>query len=195
MRYVTAAVVVFMLGCSSPAVVFHALPTPEPGTNESPLTLVVGPIRLPAYLTRPYITWRSGPTRLSFDEYNRWAASLDVELLRATADHLAARLGTARVVTWPAQDPGGEALRITLDVEQLDVVANGPARMRARYIIRRGAEGTVVADGVADVRGTMAGATAQHALTTYAALVEGLSAQISEAIAAVKPASPGAATR
>lgn len=172
------------LGCSSPAVVFHALPTPEPGAADSPLTLVVGPIRLPAYLARPYITWRSGPTRLSFDEYNRWAASLDVELLRATADHLAAGLGTTRVVSWPAQDPSGEALRLTLDVEQLDVVADGPARLRARYLIQRGAD--VVADGVADVRGEMRGATVEDALATYAALVEGLAGTLGEAIRALQ---------
>ena len=174
------------LGCSSPAVVFHALPTPEPGTADSPLALVVGPMRLPAYLARPYITWRSGPTRLSFDEYNRWAANLDVELLRATADHLAARLGTTRVVTWPAQDPGDSALRITLDVEQLDVVANAPARLRARYIIRKGAEDVVLAEGVADVRGTMSGSSVKAALDTYAALVDGLASQVSEAIRALR---------
>lgn len=182
MRYF---LLLFVLGCSSPAVVFHALPTPEPGKADSPLALVVGPIRLPAYLTRPYITWRSGPTRLSFDEYNRWAASLDVELLRATADHLAAQLGTTRVVTWPAEDPGEEALRITLDVEQLDVVARGPARLRARYLIRKGAGGAVLADGVADVRGTMAGASVEDALATYAALVDGLAKQLGEAIRAL----------
>ncbi|MGK0359856.1 MAG: putative lipoprotein YmbA [Bradymonadia bacterium] len=187
MRHLTAIVprlltLLLTLGCTSPAVVFHALPTPEPGAGDSPLTLVVGPIRLPAYLARPYITWRSGPTRLSFDEYNRWAASLDVELLRATADRLAARLGTTRVVTWPAQDPGDAALRITLDVEQLDVVANGPARLRARYVIRKGAEDTVLADGVADVRGTMAGSSVEDALVTYAALVDGLARQVGEAI-------------
>lgn len=187
MRHLTAIApllltLILTQGCTSPAVVFHALPTPEPGAGDSPLTLVVGPIRLPAYLARPYITWRSGPTRLSFDEYNRWAASLDVELLRATADHLAARLGTTRVVTWPAQDPGDAALRITLDVEQLDVVANGPARLRARYVIRKGAQDAVLADGVADVRGTMAGSSVEDALVTYAALVDGLAKQVGEVV-------------
>lgn len=185
MRFVTTtAVLLLTLGCSSPAVIFHALPTPESGAVDSQLALVVGPIRLPAYLTRPYITWRSGPTRLSFDEYNRWAASLDVELLRATADHLAARLGTNRVVTWPAQDPGGDALRITLDVEQLDVVAGGTARLRARYIISRG--GDTLVDGVADVRSAMAGARVDDALATYAKLVEGLAEQVADAVRRLK---------
>ena len=186
MRVVALLLFTLHMGCSSPAVVFHALPTPEPGAADSPLALVVGPMRLPAFLARPYITWRTSPTRLSFDEYNRWAASLDVELLRATADHLAARLGTTRVVTWPAQDPGDSALRITLDVEQLDVVANGPARLRARYIIRKGTDDAALAEGVADVRGTMSGTTVGAALATYAALVEGLAAQVSEAIRGVQ---------
>lgn len=186
MRYLAATVILLTLGCSSPAVVFHALPTPPPGSADSPLTLVVGPIRLPAYLARPYITWRSGPTRLSFDEYNRWAASLDVELLRATADRLAARLGTNRVVTWPALDPGDTALRITLDVEQLDLVANGAARLRARYIIRKGVEDAVLAQGVADVRGEMDGSSVNAALTTYATLVDGLAAQVAEAVEGIQ---------
>lgn len=182
MRTALCMLLLLLCGCSSPPVLFHALPIPQPVEGDSTLAVVVGPIRLPAHLNRPYITWRTGQTRLVFDEYNRWGAPLDVELLRATTDQLATRLGTRRVVAWPAQDPSGTALRVSLDVEQLDLMADGAARMRARYIIRRGKEGAALSDGVAVVEARMNGGNADAALGAYAALVDGLAAQLTEAV-------------
>ncbi|MCA9557766.1 MAG: membrane integrity-associated transporter subunit PqiC, partial [Myxococcales bacterium] len=115
----------------SPPVHYHALPTPD-GEAGRPAALgapvVVGPVRVPAFLSRPYIAWRAGDSRLDYDELHRWGSSLEAEVLRALVEHLAHRLPGRGVLAWPTQVPAERALRVAVDIDRLDVVRGGTSR-------------------------------------------------------------------
>lgn len=177
-RAVCAALLLGLLGCGSPAVRFHVLPTPPPADVEGSVTVVVGPVRIPKHLNRSNIVWRDGPTRLTYDENNRWGSNFEDEILRAVTDHMSAGLSKARVVAWPAQVVGEDAIQISIEVQQMDATADGVAHLRARYLARKGTEAEVIAEGITTVRGQMDGDGPRDAVVTYGQLVEGLSKDI-----------------
>ncbi|MEZ4466222.1 MAG: PqiC family protein, partial [bacterium] len=159
-----AALAALAAACSSPPVRFHALPTPAASAASAGRALVLGPVRIPAYLGRSQVTWREGELALVFDDNNRWGSAFDAELVRALGEHLGAAAGTLDVVTFPGRTSSADAQRISVDIEQLDVTSGGPARLRARFSIRRGEDDALVADGVADIRETTGGRGADAAV-------------------------------
>ncbi len=171
------------MGCGRSAQpTYHALPTPPPPEAASTdLAVVVGPVRIPSFLSRPYVAWREGPSELAFDEYHRWGSNLENEISRATGEHLSQLLGTLRVVTHPAQDPSDRAIQVSIDIEQLDV-SEDLSRMRARFVLRRGKARKAIAVDLVDVRAELSRERASSAVVTYAALVEALAKKIAERI-------------
>lgn len=164
----------------SPAVHYHALPTPD-GEAGRPASLgapiVVGPVRVPAFLSRPYIAWRAGDSRLDYDELHRWGSSLEEEVLRALVEHLAHRLPGRGVLAWPTQVPAERALRVAVDIDRLDVVRGGTSRLRAHFVVR-GADEKPLRVGAATAEATMRGGGPAAVVATYGALVEALAADI-----------------
>ena len=59
-----------------------------------PLSLGVGPVKIPEYLNRAQIVTRPGPNRLDVNEFNRWGGSLAPNISSVIAQNLAVLLGT-----------------------------------------------------------------------------------------------------
>lgn len=181
----TVGLALLLLSCGgSPPVHYHALATPD-GEAERPASLgapvVVGPVRVPAFLSRPYIAWRAGDSRLDYDELHRWGSSLEAEVLRALIEHLAHRLSGRGVLAWPTQVPGERALRVAVDIDRLDVVRGGTSRLRAHFVVR-GADEKPLRVGAATAEATVAGGGPGAVVTTYGALVEALAAEIAAGV-------------
>ena len=178
---VCVVVVVWFAACgSSPPVEYYALPTgeaPTPSAERGQL-VVVGPVRLPAYLSRPYVAWRDGAARVAYEDDHRWSASLEAEVLRATTEHLSRELGSPSVVAHPARAAGEGAVRVILDIERLDVVPRGTSTLRARFVVRGAESDAVLASGVADVRAEMDGRDAEAAVMAYGELVRKMAAVV-----------------
>jgi uncharacterized lipoprotein YmbA len=141
-RAIAIAATVLALGClgRSPQVRFYAISAVQ-GTapdRASDLAIGVGPLSLPRYLDQPQLVTRVHGSRLAYDEQNRWAGGLESNVLRALGDDLSARLGTQRVVVYPAAAPFPLDYRVTLDIFQFDGRPGGELVLRARWIVHDG---------------------------------------------------------
>src|SRR5262245_60676473 len=85
--------------CASPASRFYTLSAAAsaPTTTTSNLSVVVGPVSVPAVVDRPQIVVTTGPNQVRLEEFNRWASPLQNSIARVVAENLVAMLGTPRV--------------------------------------------------------------------------------------------------
>jgi uncharacterized lipoprotein YmbA len=95
------AVAALAAGCASPPSYFYTLsaaaaPAATPAAAAK-LSVVVGPVSIPAIVDLPQIVVSTGPNQVSIDEYNRWASPLQNNISRVVAENLVAMLGTTRV--------------------------------------------------------------------------------------------------
>jgi len=61
----------------------------------------VGPLELPAYLSRPQIVTRGGDNELVLAEFNRWAEHLDEAIVRVVSQNLMSIFPESKVFLYP----------------------------------------------------------------------------------------------
>lgn len=104
------------------------------GLPATALSVVVGPVTLPATVDRPQLVVQDGPNRVTFEEFDRWAAPLDDGIARAVAGNLAVLLGTPQVAATPL--PGFEAAyRVRIAVERFDAVPGSSVTVEALWVV------------------------------------------------------------
>ena len=117
----------------------------DPARRPLPL-LGVGPVRLPAYLDRPEIVTRAGPTRLDVASVDRWAAPLDALFTSALAEALRAAVPAREVIEWPWPLGASPEWSVSVEVLRFDREPDGAGVLEGRWALRRG--GAVVGQGV-----------------------------------------------
>ena len=145
-----AALLVVFAGCAgkSPKVTYYTLARiAAAGTASSePLAIAVGPVDLPRALDRAQIATRVSPNRIDYDEFHRWAGTLDADILAVTAVNLSRLLGTDRIAVYPAAAASPLDVRVLLDVVRFEADAGGTVTLEARYTLEDGA-GTAIDGG------------------------------------------------
>jgi hypothetical protein len=120
-------------GCSSPPANFYTLKgtVASPATTSSNLSVVVGPVSIPAMLDRPQMVLTTGPNQVAIDEFNRWAAPLQNIISRAVAENLTVMLGASLVTPFPDATSMDAAYRAVIDATfRIGVRRCGDARCR-----------------------------------------------------------------
>jgi uncharacterized lipoprotein YmbA len=116
-------------GCRSSAspVEFYTLSSLSSTAQQSNTTAAapnirigVGPVEIPQALDRPQIVTRSGPNKLTLDEFHRWAGSLQVDIARALAENISFLLGIDQVAVYPWEVAFAPDYRIALDVRSFE---------------------------------------------------------------------------
>ena len=135
------------LGClgRSPQIRFYTMSgAPGQSTAEAnpDLAIGVGPVRVPRYLERPQLVTRGEGSQLDVDDFSRWAGGFGSNLLRALGDDLGTRLGTQRVVVYPADAPFPLDYRVVLDVQEFEGRPGHELVLRVRWVIRESAGDT-----------------------------------------------------
>lgn len=113
------------------------------GTSESTSTLaraadmavLVGPVRLPAYLDRSQIATLEGGGEISLNEFNRWLGGFEENFLRALSLGLAQELGSTKIVAAPSKAPFEIDYQIRLHVDDLIFEDDGGLRVRVRWAL------------------------------------------------------------
>ena len=88
------AVAILAAGCSTPQSHFYTLSrTAPPATAPTAPTalnvsVVVGPVSIPAMVDLPQIVVNTGPNQVTLDEFNRWASPLPNNIARVVAEIL-----------------------------------------------------------------------------------------------------------
>lgn len=151
------------------------------------IALLVGPVRLPAYLDRPQFARLEGRGEIELDEFARWLGGFEDNFLRALSLELGRRTGSIRIAANPSKAPFPFDARIRLHVDDL-IVEGDALRARIRWaMIPTGDRGAPVVD-VMEARIPIAGGGNASIVVAHDAAV----ALLAERIVAALPARPGA---
>lgn len=113
-----AMLMALLTGCgtSMPARFYKMYPTVAEGTTQSPetattanISVVVGPVEVPAYLDHPQIVTRKAGSEIGYAEYDRWAGSLRGNIADVLVEDMSSMLAGEGVSVHPW------ALRVPFD--------------------------------------------------------------------------------
>jgi uncharacterized lipoprotein YmbA len=114
-------------GSSSPKVEFYTLnpltgiqaEANTPATDQK-LSIGVGPVEIPEILDRPQIVTRSGPNKLTVDEFHRWAGRMNESFGQVLAENISLLLATDQVAVYPWQTDFKPHYRIALKIRYFE---------------------------------------------------------------------------
>jgi len=185
-----AATVLLIAACgTTPATRYYALetiPTPASTTStprDGQATIAVRAVAVPAAADRPQIVVRAGDSRVSLDEFNRWAGPLRDEIARVVAGNLSAQLGAA-VVTVSSAFPSTSDLVVLLDVQRFDAKPADGVVVDVVWIIRRAVDEAPGRSGRSVVREPAAGAGYEELVAAYNRALATVSRDIGAAVRA-----------
>ena len=130
-------------GCaSSPVTRFYTLSAAAaPAATSSQLSVVVGPVSVPAVVDRPQIVVSTGPNQVRLDEFNQWASPLQNNVARVVAENLVAMLGTPRVILFSQPLGVGADYRAAIEVQRFESAPGDAATLDAVWTVSRTKDG------------------------------------------------------
>jgi len=130
-------------GCvSTPDARFFTLnATINHAAETSTLSVVVGPVSVPAAVDRPQIVVSTGPNQVRVDDFNRWAAPLQSNISRVVADNLVSILGTPRVTVFPQTLSSSADYQAAVAVQSFGSALGEAATLDAVWTVRRVKDG------------------------------------------------------
>jgi uncharacterized protein len=134
-------------GCASPPSHFYTLshtatPATASAATTSSLSVIVGPVSIPAIVDMPQIVVSTGPNQVTIDEYNRWASPLQNNISRVVAENLVAMLGTPRVSLFQQSLNAEADYRVAIEVQSFESAPGDAAALNVVWIVRRTRDGT-----------------------------------------------------
>ena len=136
-------VVLLVAGCLSAPSHFYTLSSAtESATATSDLSVVVGPVTVPAEVDRPEMVVSTGPNQVRVDEFNRWASPLQDNLSRVIVTNLVILLGTPNVVLSQQMLNPGADYRVAVEVQHFDSTLGQSVLLDAVWTVRRTSNGT-----------------------------------------------------
>ena len=101
------------------------------------LGVLIGPVRLPAYVDRPQMARLRSGGEVELDEYSRWLGGFQANFLRAVSLGVARQLGSIRVTTFPSSAPFPFDAQVRIHIDDLVVVDDESLRVRIRCAVLR----------------------------------------------------------
>ena len=137
-----ALLVALAVACASPMSRFYTLSAANaPAAASSTLSIVVGPVSVPAVVDRPQIVVTTSPNQVRPEEFNRWASPLQNAIARVVAENLVALLGTPRVIL-SSQTLGADAdYRAAIEVQRFESAQGEAATLDAVWTVIRTKDG------------------------------------------------------
>lgn len=132
------ACVLLSAGCSSTPPRYYTLSaTTGTSATRSDLSVVVGPVSVPAEVDRPEIVVKRGPNKVQLDEFNLWASPLHNNISRVVAENLGKMLGTRRVTLFPQTVSADADYRAAIEVQSFESTPGTSAVLDAAWTVRR----------------------------------------------------------
>ena len=128
---------VILGGCgSSPPVSYYDLEALETGyvvDDGMSLTLGVGPLRTPDYLSRSQIVTRRGDSTVFVDDFNRWVEPVDDAIYRIVSENLDSLIDDAVVVAFPYTHIADLDYQLIGRISRFDADQDGTAIMQIQW--------------------------------------------------------------
>ncbi|MCP4021658.1 MAG: membrane integrity-associated transporter subunit PqiC, partial [Desulfobacteraceae bacterium] len=113
-------------GTSSPSTFYLLHPMEQeqvPNTElkkSKPISILIGPIAVPAYLDRPQVVTLTSGNRLVLNEFNRWAEPLRDNFYRVLAENLFLLMDTNDIFTYERRGLIPSGIQVVIDVNRFD---------------------------------------------------------------------------
>ncbi len=139
--------VLILIGCaSSPPSKFYqfsAVNSKAAETQRAPgqdsEVVSVGPLRIPDYLDRPQIVTRSGQNELRISEFDRWAGSIENDIIQVLVEDISAQLPANRffVIRWSPllESRLSSSYRVEMFVNRFEGPLGGEVTLGAQWVI------------------------------------------------------------
>ena len=117
----------------------RSMESPQEGLSsagEKNVSVLVGPISLPAYLDRNQMVTVSGKNQVDLDEFNRWAESLRESFYRVLLEDLSLLLKTPRAYRYDRSGEEKVDYQVSIDVTRFDCAPEGDAVITAFWTVR-----------------------------------------------------------
>jgi|SRR5208282_3706079 len=147
---VACAVALLSLGCATPPAHLYnltgAVAIGQANENALDVSVVVGPVSMPALFNVPQIVVIKGANQVSLDEFNRWASPLADNISRVVADNLVVMLGTNRVAVFQWSPNAEPDYRVAIDFQTFESSLGHAASISAIWTVRRTKDGKTQTD-------------------------------------------------
>jgi uncharacterized lipoprotein YmbA len=107
--------------------------------NQDSVIVSIGPLRIPDYLDRPQIMTRSGKNELKLSEFDRWAGSLENDVIRVLVENISTLLPPDRffVTRWTplmeSQLP--PSYRVEVLIERFEGTPGGSVLLKVQWVV------------------------------------------------------------
>jgi uncharacterized lipoprotein YmbA len=109
------------------------------------LSVLIGPVTLPAYLDRTQVVTLAGDHELVSDEFIRWAEPLQENFSRVLVENLSLLLNTPEVYAFDRRGSTPVDFQIIIDVTRFDTVAQGDAYLTAFWrVVGKGSKAPII---------------------------------------------------
>jgi uncharacterized lipoprotein YmbA len=170
--------------CSTAPSRFYSLSSTSTadGTPPTNVTVMVGPVSIPASVDQPEFVVQVAANRVDVDEFNRWVAPLNDGIARAVAGDLVVLLGTPQVATAGLANFNPD-YRVTIDVQRFDSIQGDAAVIEAMWTVRKTVGGQT-RSGRTDAREPVQGKGFDALAAAHSQAIAKVSADIAAAIRA-----------
>lgn len=139
------ALAILINGCAGPQSHFFTLSRvaapATPAATPANLSVVVGPVSIPAIVDLPQIVVNTGPNQVTLDEFNRWASPLQNNISRVVAENLVVLLDTPRVSLFQQSLNADADYRVAIEVQSFESAPGDAATLNAVWIVRNTRDG------------------------------------------------------
>ena len=184
-----AALALAACGTTAPARFYSLSTTATATTNAtaagapaSSVTVVVGPVSIPATVDRPEFVTTASLNSVEVNAFNRWAEPLNDGIARTVAGNLAALLGGATVAVAPLAN-FAPTYRVSLRVQRFESTLNESVLVEAVWVVRKEPNG-LAQSGHTLARETVSGPGFDALTAAHSRALATVSADIAAAIRA-----------
>lgn len=161
-----------------------------PVANRPELRIGVGPVTIPDSLKRSQIATRSQGNLFTFDEYNRWAGSLDKDIAAVIGNNLGLLLGAGSLDFYPWRPPFSPSHRVAVDFQRLDGELGREVVLEARWRVVETVNSTIVEERISSLHHPLTGGGYDELVAAESILIGKLCREIAEKIAVLPVEQP-----
>lgn len=155
------------------------------GAHEQAVILAIGPLRIPDYLDRPQIVTRSGRSELRLAEFDRWAGSLEKDIIRVLAEDVSALLPADRffVIHWvsASQSAASSLYRVEVNIIRFEGAPGESVMLNAQWAVFHREKGMLL-NRESTIREEVRGAGYDALVSALSSALGGLSREIATAV-------------
>jgi uncharacterized lipoprotein YmbA len=180
---------IIITGCASPQTRYYHLSPAKgdcPGCDSKAIRqaiISIGPVSIPDRLDRSQIVTLQANNEIHIAQFDRWAGSINDEIIRTMARNISDLLPAMNVVPFDMEKWVNPDYRVRVDIIQLDVVPGKMVSFSAYFSITGKDRTTLVLKSVSSTESTGSGYS--EMVDAQSRVIGALSSQIAQSLTAV----------